>query len=332
MWFTFSRMSEQFAASMKERFATQFSENESLAKHLNIRIGGPARYFVEARSAQEIVDAVRIARESSIPYFILGGGSNTLASDEGWDGLVIKAANRGLEIEGTRVVAEAGVISAMVARQTAMKGLRGFEWAISLPGTIGGAVRGNAGCFGGETKDHCVSVKVLRDGRVLDIPAGEMHFAYRHSVLKDPGHETDVVLSATFELAQGETAEALAMIDKHLASRKASQPLGSSSAGCMFKNFEYQSDADIEKILRDADVPESMRTHHRIAAGWIVEQLGLKGLQVGDAQVSEVHGNFLLNKGHATARDIAELISRIKTKVRDEYGVQLHEEVQFLGL
>lgn len=319
------------ADKLRERFKAQFKELEPLAKHVNFRIGGPATYFVEARSTQDLVDAVQMARELSLPYFILGGGSNTLVSDEGFQGLVIKAANRNLKIDGDRVTAEAGVISASVARATADKGLRGFEWAVSLPGTIGGAVRGNAGCFGGETRDTLESAKLLRDGRVIELTNEDLKYGYRHSILKEPGHEQDVVLEATFKLTPGDRVEALALIDKNLAGRKSSQPLGSSSAGCMFKNFEYDSEAEVEKLFSKVEVPEKMKETHRLGAGWIIDQLGLKGTRMGDAQVAPQHGNFLVNVGHATAKDIAALISFIKTKARDEYGVQLHEEVQYLG-
>lgn len=319
------------ADKLREKFGSAFKENEPLAKHVNFRIGGPARFFVEARSSDDIVAAVTMAKDNALPYFILGGGSNTLVSDEGFLGLVIKAANRNVKIEGERVTAEAGAISAAVARQTADKGLRGFEWAISLPGTIGGGVRGNAGCFGGEMKDSVESVRVLRDGEVIDIPASDMHFGYRHSVLKDEAYRGDVVLQATFKLTPGNREQAMQLLNDNLAGRKASQPLGSSSAGCMFKNYEVTSDAELERIAAQAAVPEAMAKAHRLGAGWLIDQLGLKGLKVGEAQVSPQHGNFLLNTGQAKAKDIRELISRIKAKARDVYGIQLQEEVQYLG-
>ncbi len=319
------------ADKLKARFEAQFKEHEPLAKHVNFRIGGPAKYFVEARSTQDLVDAVRIANEYSLPYFILGGGSNTLVADEGYQGLVIKAANRNLRIEGDRVTAEAGVIAATVARTSADKGLRGLEWAISLPGTIGGAVRGNAGCFGGETKDNLESVKILRDGEVIDVPVSDLHYGYRHSLLKEAGHEHEVVLEATFKLTLGDRIEAMAQIDKHLAGRKASQPLGSSSAGCMFKNYEFKTEDQILKIKGRIEVPEAMLAAKRIGAGWMIDQLGLKGTRLGEAQIAPQHGNFLLNVGQATAKDILALISFVKAKARDEFGVQLQEEVQYLG-
>lgn len=319
-----------FTEQMQARFGVQYKEREPLAKHVNMKIGGPAKFFVEGKTSQDIIDAVAIAKEHEVPFFILGGGSNTLISDEGFLGLVIKAANRGIRIEGDSVTAEAGAISATVARQTAGAGLRGFEWAISLPGTIGGAVRGNAGCFGGETKDHLVSVRLIADGEVKTVPASDMHMKYRHSILKEIGHDW-VVLDATFRLIPGDKVAALALIDENLSKRKKTQPLGAASAGCMFKNFEYKDDSTVEKLKSLTTVPEQMLKMKRIGAGWLIDQAGLKGTQVGDAQVSLEHGNFLMNTGKANASQIMELISLVKMKIRDEYGIELQEEVQYLA-
>lgn len=318
-----------FAERFRDRFGAQFKENEPLAKHLNIRIGGPARWFVEARSTQELIDAVNIAQELSMKYFVLGGGSNTLVADEGFDGLVIKAANRAMRIEEDRMYVEAGVISSAAARASATAGLRGFEWAVSLPGTIGGAVRGNAGCFGGEMRDSVESVRVLREGSVLTLTNADLAFRYRHSLFKDVGNN-DVVLDCIVKLEIGDRTEALAQIEKNLAGRKASQPLGASSAGCMFTNVEWADDAQIDRLRTRFEIPQAFVDRKRIPAGWIIEQLGLKGLSVGEAEVSAQHGNFLLNKGHATASDIVQLVSRIKKRVLEEVNIVLEEEVVHL--
>ena len=315
---------------LQGRFGAQFKEHEPLAKHVNMKIGGPAKFFVEAKTSQDIADAVHLAKENGVKFFILGGGSNTLVADDGFDGLVIKLANRGITINGELVTAEAGAISATVARQTATAGLRGFEWAVSLPGTIGGAVRGNAGCFGGETKDALVSVKLLRNGKMIEVPVDELKMAYRSSALKELGNQ-DVVLEATFKLTPGDKAEALALIEANLDKRKKTQPLGSASAGCMFKNFEYTDESILDKLKQDADIPEVMLKTKRLAAGWLIDQAGLKGTKMGEAMVSTEHGNFLMNTGKATASQIAELISLVKMKIRNNYGIQLEEEVQFLG-
>lgn len=318
------------ADKFRERFGVQFKEGESLARHLNIRAGGAAKWFVEARNTQDLVDAVNMAQDFSADYFVLGGGSNILVSDDGFQGLVIKAANRTLRIDGDRVYAEAGVISAAVARASADVGLRGFEWAISLPGTIGGAVRGNAGCFGGEMKDSIETVRVLRRGEIVTLSNADLHFGYRHSLLKEAGND-DVVLDVVLKLEQGDRAEALAQIDANLQGRKTSQPLGASSAGCMFKNYEWMDDTQIAQLQERFPIPQEFLDRHRIPAGWIIDKLGLKGTAVGDASVSLQHGNFLLNTGHATASDILALVTQLKKRVQHDVGVMLEEEVMHIG-
>lgn len=316
-----------FFDDLREQFSDRAKKHEPLAKHVNFRLGGPATYFVEARTSDEIVVAVQIARQYGVRYFILGGGTNTLFADGGYDGLVIKAANRSMRIEGNRVIAEAGVISALVARKTAEAGLAGFTWAISLPGTIGGAVRGNAGCFGGEMKDSVLSVRMLRGDEVVALTNAEMHFAYRHSVLKEVGND-DVILDVTLELPTGNREELLKMIDDTLASRKATQPLYAASAGCMFKNVEFDDADDVRRLVDAFDVPADFVRNRRIPTGWIVEKLGLKGLQIGEAAVSKEHGNFLLNMGGATANDIITLIADVRRRVHESTGITLEEEVK----
>lgn len=319
-----------FADKFRERFGVQFKENEPLARHLNIRIGGPALWFVEARNTQDLIDAVNMAQSVSAEYFILGGGSNTLVADGGFAGLVIKAANRAVKIDGERMTVEAGAISSAVARASADAGLRGFEWAVSLPGTIGGAVRGNAGCFGGEMRDSVESVRMLRRGTIVTLSSADLHFAYRHSLLKEVDND-DVVLDAILKLTIGNRDEALAQIEKTLAGRKASQPLGASSAGCMFKNFEWVDHAQVAQLQKVTNVPQEFIDRKRIPAGWIIEKFGLKGTAVGDAEVSPQHGNFLLNKGHASAEDILSLVTKVKKQILNETGISLEEEVVHLG-
>lgn len=309
-------------------FATRLKENEPLAKHLNFRIGGPARWFADVKTIEELEHAIAIAQENNIPYFVLGGGSNTLANDEGFPGVVLKMAMRDYYIEGNMVIADAGVISAVLARATADAGLKGFAWAISLPGTIGGAVRGNAGCFGGEIKDSATKIEVLRDGRVVEVPASELQFGYRESALK---HSNDIVLRVWLQMEEGDAEELKAQLAETLAKRKSSQPLHAGSAGCIFKNYEITSDEELERLKNTFGIPYPMLAARRISAGWLVDQLELKGTKIGDAMISEEHGNFIINLGNATASDIVQIISLVKTKVRNTYGIQLHEEVQYLG-
>lgn len=303
-------------------------ENEPLSKHTNFRIGGPARWFGEARTREEFDELVRFAAEHGVPWHVIGGGSNTLASDEGFPGVVIQMAMRGVTIDGTTVVAEAGAMSAAVARQTASAGLQGMEWAISLPGTIGGAARGNAGCFGGEMKDVVRSVTVLCDGEVVERTSVDLHFGYRESAIK---HSKDVILSVTMELNPGDREALLKKIDETLAKRKASQPLYAGSAGCMFKNYDA-TEEDMQRLQKEYDVlPPEMMASRRVSAGWLIDKLGLKGTKIGNAQISPEHGNFIVNLGSATASDVAQIVALVKTRARNQLGIQLQEEVQYLG-
>lgn len=253
-----------------------------------------------------------------------------LVADAGFSGLVIKAANRSMRVEGDRVFAEAGVISSAAARASAEAGLRGFEWAVSLPGTIGGAVRGNAGCFGGDMHDSIESVRVFRRGEVLTLLNDDLHFAYRHSLLKEEGND-DVVLDVVLKLDPGTRDEALAKIEKILEGRKATQPLGASSAGCMFKNYEWEDAAQVAQLQTIVDIPQEFLERKRIPAGWIIDKFGLKGAKVGDAEISLQHGNFLLNKGHATAEEILGLVTKVKRHIEHESGIHLEEEVMHVG-
>lgn len=301
-----------------------------MAKHTNFRIGGPARWFVDVRSEEDLMAALAAAKEAGVPTFVMGGGSNTLVADKGFPGLVIQIAMRGTRIDGNKVTAEAGVLMVGLARQTAEAGLEGLEWAISLPGTVGGAVRGNAGCFGGETKDRLASVRLLRDGNIVDVPADELAMRYRDSVVK---HSSDVVLSATFELTPADASVLKTRMADILAKRKASQPMYAGSAGCLFKNAELVTDDDMQRAKKLSDIPgvQEMIAGRRLSAGWLIDHAGMKGARVGDAQVSETHGNFIVNLGQATALDVRTLAEQVKRAVKDRFGIELHEEVQLVG-
>lgn len=316
-----------------QKLLGRITENEPLLKHTNFRIGGPATYFFEATSSDELVKAVEAAQELGLPFFVLGGGSNVLVSDEGFPGFVIKAANRGYVIRAPSAVSvESGVLSAFLARKTAEAGLTGFEWAISLPGTIGGAVRGNAGCFGGEMRDVVKSVDVFDPQKTesYKLKAESCQFGYRDSLFKhmDPA---PIVLSVELELKQDDPKACLAQLEEKLRLRKEKQPLEASSAGCIFKNFEFHDRSEIAKLESVVTVPEEFIAMKRIPAAWLIDQRGLKGKRIDDAMVSEKHGNFIMNLGKATASDVVQLVSLIKLKVRNEFGVQLQEEVQYVG-
>lgn len=305
-------------------------ENESMAKHTNFKIGGPARYYLVASTSEALLNAVKLAEEFKIPWYVYGGGSNMLVSDQGFDGLMIQAANRGVAIDGDLVACEAGAMTAFVARQAAEAGLSGFTWAVGVPGTIGGALFGNAGCYGGEMKDAIVSVDAYRlsDQARVTLSNADCQFEYRGSGFK---REKYLILGCVLTLQKGDPDQLKEELNAINAKRKEKQPLGDAGAGCMFKNVEFDNISELAKLREEIDVPESMIAAKRIGAGWLLDRAGLKGEQIGQMQVSLTHANFLINLGGATADEVAQLVSICQMRVRDKFGLQLRTEVQFVG-
>lgn len=322
---------------LRARISPDVKAGEPLANHTTYKIGGPAEYFLGAKTAADAVKAARVAKELGLPFFVFGGGSNMLVSDEGVKGLVVKMENRGFAITDETVEAEAGATSGLVAMRAAEAGLTGFEWAVGVPGTIGGAVRGNAGAYGGETKDVVTSVRVLtQDGEEKTMTNADCGFAYRDSVFKrKPGA---VVLSVTLALKKSPDPEALkAKLKQILLDRKEKQPVEYPTAGCMFTNWMPSSPDDVESLRKSLDLDKDEKVpltpQGTIPAGWIIDRAQLKGMKVGHVQVSEKHGNFFMNDGKATASDVVALTAAIKTRVRNMTGgtVQLREEVEYVG-
>lgn len=304
--------------------------DEPMAEHTYLKIGGPARLYYVAAKADEALEAIKIAQKEGIPWYVMGGGSNLLVSDEGYRGLVIQMADRTLEVKDRAVTAAAGVLIGFLARKAAEKGLGGFEWGAGIPGTIGGAVYGNAGCFGGEMKDVTASVEAydVNRGELVTLSNQECRFGYRDSLFK---HGPHVIFSVTLQLPSGNAAESKMKIDEIISRRRKEQPQGAFSAGCLFKNIEYTDDSTLDVLKRSYKIPTEMLRRKRIGAGWLVDKAGLKGTTIGNAQISPAHGNFIVNLGGARAQDILALSSLVKMKVRDEFGMLLENEVQLLG-
>jgi len=305
-----------FGRALVAAFGDRARAEAPLAPLTTFRVGGPAEWLLETRSAEEIVHALRIAHEHAMHVTMLGGGSNVLIADRGVRGLVIRA--RGGEIrrlDERRLQADAAVAINGLVRWTILHGAAGLEAWAGTPGTVGGAVFGNAH-FGGRLIGELIrSVQlVARDGRVSDVPADAMDFGYDRSRLQASG---EVLLSATFAVTDGDPAVLRRTARASLAFRKRTQPLESPSAGCVFQNPQ-----------RDRDrVPEGVPW----SAGALVDRAGLKGAAIGGAQVSTAHGNFIVNNGRATARDIRTLIERCRSEVRRQFGVDLREEIVYLG-
>jgi UDP-N-acetylmuramate dehydrogenase len=297
-------------AELREAFGTRLMENEPLAKYTSARIGGPADAMLVVQSADELAESVTRLWEMEVPFKILGGGSNVLVSDAGVRAVVVlnKARKVTFDIDGDppTVTAESGSNFGAVARQAAQKDLSGLEWAAGIPGTVGGAVVGNAGAHGGDVASSLEVAEILQRGVGRQSWSPD-RFAYRYrgSVLKG-GKEGAVVLSATFRLSRGEPDAIQERLDAYLDQRKRTQPPGA-SMGSMFKN-------------PDNDY-----------AGRLIEAAGLKGTRHGGAEISSVHANFFINQGDATAQDVYALIRQARDTVQEKFGVALELEIELLG-
>ena len=282
-------------------------EQEPMARHTTFRIGGPADYFVELESIDEVKAAVRICQEENLPWFVLGRGSNLLVSDQGYRGgiLSIYKGFQKVEIDGEILTVQAGTLLTTLSGKALDASLAGMEFASGIPGTVGGAVVMNAGAYGGEMKDIVRQVTVLdQEGIVRTLTGEEMQFGYRTSLAKKKGY---IVLETVLELQHGQKEEIRERMQGLKAKRIAKQPLEYPSAGSTFKR------------------PEGY------FAGKLIMDAGLRGAHVGDAQVSEKHCGFVVNTGHATAADVRELMRQIQEKVQEQFGVRLEPEVRFLG-
>jgi UDP-N-acetylmuramate dehydrogenase len=290
--------------------------NVRVAPFTTFRVGGAAEWLIETRSSDELVTALRLARAAAVPVTILGGGSNVLVADRGVRGLVIRPRGGDVTLAGDEGVrADAAVTINGLVRWTINHGRAGLEAWAGTPGTVGGAIFGNAH-FGGRLIGELVSgVRLVsRDGRTADLAADQMAFGYDRSRLQDTG---EILLSAVFRVSPGEPSALRATARASLAFRKRTQPLDTPSAGCVFQNPEPGRDTV------PAGIPWS--------AGALVDRAGLKGASIGGARVSPTHGNFIVNDGTATADDIRRLIERCRTEVSAQFGVSLREEIVYMG-
>lgn len=308
----------EFRAVLAALFgAERVREAVPLAPFTTFKVGGPAEWLIETRSSHEMLTALRLANRAGVRVTLLGGGSNVLVADAGVRGLVIRPRGGSVQAEDDEQVRADGAVTLNgLVRWTINHGRAGLEAWAGTPGTVGGAIFGNAH-FGGRLIGEFVSAARLasRDGRTEEVPAGAMAFGYDRSRLQETG---EILLSAVFRVAAGGDPAALrAAARQSLAYRKRTQPLETPNAGCIFQNPEPGRDA----------VPDGMPW----SAGALVDRAGLKGTAIGGARVSTVHGNFIVNEGSATARDIGALIAKCRDVVRERFGVELREEIVYVG-
>lgn len=287
--------------------ASNVLENEPMSRHTTFRTGGPASLFIRPENKDQLVEVMALIKKLGTEFFVLGNGSNLLVSDKGFDGVVISLSKMNdIHLEGDKdIYAEAGAMNSQIAAFARDNGLKNFEFAAGIPGTIGGAMIMNAGAYGGEMKLVTRSVTVLSpEGEIMVLDNASMEFGYRSSAIKGRGY---IVISVLLSLEKGDKETITQNMQELAAKRREKQPLEFPSAGSTFKR------------------PEGY------FAGKLIEDAGLRGFSVGDAAVSEKHCGFVINKGNATSAEIYELICEVKKRVYENSGVTLEPEVIMLG-
>ncbi|MFA6428294.1 MAG: UDP-N-acetylmuramate dehydrogenase [Candidatus Buchananbacteria bacterium] len=316
---------------LQQAFGEQLKLEVNLAEQTTWKIGGPAQFFLTADNNEEAVKAIKLAVDLKVPYLILGGGSNLLVSDQGFRGLVIKLLNNKVKITrekvGAVIYAEAGLPLARLVGEAAGGSLTGLEWATGIPGTVGGAVRGNAGAFGHELAELVRTVKYLRQGKEKTFKNKDCQFAYRSSIFK--GNNELVVLAAEFFLKASQQAEIVQATKQTISLRKKGYP-PSPNAGCVFKNIIVDETTKAKLVLLIPELDKYLKGG-KLPAGLLIQECGLKGKTVGQAQVWPEHANYILNLGGATAEQVITLVSLVKQQVRDRFGIQLQEEIEQVG-
>ena len=290
------------------KLGDKVKENVLLAPYTSARIGGPADIFVTADNVAELARIAKLLWKQEMPFTILGGGSNVLVSDRGIRGVVVMNRAKAVRFHSgdqPSVTVESGVVFSNLAHRCASKSFSGLEWAATVPGTIGGAVYGNAGAFGGDMAGNLIWAELLTDTRREKYSPEQMNYEYRTSVLKRGGVKA-IVLSAELSLKNSTKEEATVKIQQFSAHRKATQPPGA-SMGSMFKN-------------PNGDY-----------AGKLIEASGLKGTRIGNAEISPMHGNFFINHANTRAEDIRALVQLVQETVKEKQGVELELEIEFVG-
>ena len=282
-------------------------ENISLKNYNTFKIGGKTRYFFAAKNKDKLVSAILVAKKLKLPFFILGNGSNLLVSDKGFKGLVVKIKSGMWKVEGSKTYAEAGVFLTQLLTLALKNNLTGLEWAIGIPGTLGGAIYGNAGAFGKSMSNIVKEVEVYdtNNRKIKILKNKDCKFGYRQSIFKN--NKNLIIISAKLRLKKGNKEKIKQKMRAYSNHRVRTQPLKFPSIGSIFKN------------------PKGL------FAAELIEKCGLKGKRTGNVQVSEKHSNFIINLGKGKARDVLKLINLIKKRVKEKFEVNLEEEIIYLG-
>jgi UDP-N-acetylmuramate dehydrogenase len=297
---------------LKERFGNMILQNHSLAELNTFGTGGKARIFAEVKTSQELIDIVKMATELGLDYMMLGGGSNVLVSDNGFDGLIIQNSIHGMELEGSDIICGAGEELTSLIDFAAKNDLSGLEFATGIYGRVGGAIYGNAGAYGANIGSIVVWVEVVdRQGNTKTLTGDELEFGYRSSRLKSSG---EFAVRARFALKQGKKEAIRHRMEEISAIRNEKLPVNIPSAGCFFRN-----------------IPDGNEEFGKLAAGKLLDQIGAKEFHFGGAAVFDKHANIIINKDSARSSDIWRLARLLKTRVKEKFGVELEEEITYVG-
>ena len=319
------------AKDLKDQFGDNIKFDFPLAKISTIRIGGPAKYFLTVYNREDLIRALRFAQNNNLNYFIVGLSSNIIFSDLGFAGVVIKNEACDVVSEGNIVVADSGIPLARLIRKLAEKNLGGLEFLTGIPGTLGGAVYGNAGAYGRNISELVDSLVVLdTDGKIKHIQKKQLEFNYRSSIFKEKvknkkdKYFRPAILTVKLKVARNNKDAILRLINNFLKMRKNKYPKGY-SVGSVFKNVEVAKHPAIDDVLKSYIFDE------KLPAGVLLENIGAKKMRQGAIYVPQEHANFIINKGSGTAFDFQQLIENLKQKVYEEYGIVLEEEIEYVG-
>lgn len=303
-------------------------ENEILANHSTFKIGGPAKYFTVIKSKEELIEAINFAEKRNLPFFVLGGGSNILYRDQGYSGLAIKIQIQYIKTQNSEVVAGAGLPFSKLIEESVGVGLTGLEWATGIPGTVGGAIAGNAGAYGHSMSEFVGSIVVLSENgpagwQIKNFSAKKCDFIYRGSRFKKSGNR-EIILEVEFNLKKGDREKSKKIIQEILEKRR-NKLVPYPSAGCVFKNIIIDELKNKKGFLEL--IPREKIKSGKFPAGWLIENCRLKGRQIGGAKIAEEHANYIVNASGAASVDVIKLINLCKQKTREKFNLDLEEEI-----
>jgi len=312
-----------------EDFFPKIKKNISLAQYTTFKIGGKAQYFLEVNDEAELKETIFKVSKLKIPFFILGGGSNLLISNNGYDGLVIKINYQEIEINNNLITVSAGVFLSKLLQFSISESLSGLEWAIGVPGTIGGAIRGNAGAFDLSIGDSIKNVFVINTNnqKVEKISHRDCKFDYRTSIFKKKNNL--IILKAEIFLHKKDKNLIENQTREYLIYRKEKQPSGF-SAGSVFKNYKIKNIIEKKRLIEEHPELEKVIKNNIIPSAFLIDKCNLKGKKIGRVMLSLVHANFIINLGRGKSEDVLKLIYIIKKEVNKKYGIILEEEIQYI--